>query len=78
MTVKAGQKCTAVRRTIVPQGMEEDVIKAIRARLDKTVVGDPSVEGVRMGPLASKAQVRDVGDSRRSAFAAPPSACGRR
>jgi oxepin-CoA hydrolase / 3-oxo-5,6-dehydrosuberyl-CoA semialdehyde dehydrogenase len=61
MTVKAGQKCTAVRRTIVPAGMEEDVIKAIRARLDKTVVGDPSVEGVRMGPLASKAQVRDVG-----------------
>lgn len=61
MTVKAGQKCTAVRRTIVPSGMEEDVIKAIRARLEKTVVGDPSVEGVRMGPLASKAQVRDVG-----------------
>ena len=61
MTVKAGQKCTAVRRTIVPNGMEEDVIKAIRARLEKTVVGDPSVDGVRMGPLASKAQVRDVG-----------------
>src|SRR5690606_23992666 len=60
MTVKAGQKCTAVRRTIVPAGMEEDVIKAIRARLEKTVVGDPSVEGVRMGPLASKGQVRDV------------------
>ncbi|MBX3133576.1 MAG: phenylacetic acid degradation bifunctional protein PaaZ [Gemmatimonadaceae bacterium] len=61
MTVKAGQKCTAVRRTIVPEGMEEDVIKAIRARLEKTVVGDPAVEGVRMGPLASKAQVKDVG-----------------
>ncbi|HRN52200.1 MAG TPA: phenylacetic acid degradation bifunctional protein PaaZ [Gemmatimonadaceae bacterium] len=61
MTVKAGQKCTAVRRTIVPNGMEEDVIKAIRARLERTVVGDPSVDGVRMGPLASKAQVRDVG-----------------
>lgn len=61
MTVKAGQKCTAVRRTLVPNGMEEDVIKAIRARLEKTVVGDPSVEGVRMGPLATKAQVRDVG-----------------
>lgn len=61
MTVKAGQKCTAIRRTIVPAGMEEDVIKAIRARLEKTVVGDPSVDGVRMGPLASKGQVRDVG-----------------
>lgn len=61
MTTKAGQKCTAIRRTIVPAGMEEDVIKALRARLEKTVVGDPSVEGVRMGPLASRAQVRDVG-----------------
>ncbi|MBX3175026.1 MAG: phenylacetic acid degradation bifunctional protein PaaZ [Gemmatimonadaceae bacterium] len=61
MTVKAGQKCTAIRRTIVPAGMEEDVITAIRARLAKTVVGDPNVEGVRMGPLASKGQVRDVG-----------------
>jgi oxepin-CoA hydrolase / 3-oxo-5,6-dehydrosuberyl-CoA semialdehyde dehydrogenase len=63
MTVKAGQKCTAIRRTIVPQGMEEDVIKAIRGRLEKTVVGDPRVEGVRMGPLASKGQVRDVGEA---------------
>jgi oxepin-CoA hydrolase/3-oxo-5,6-dehydrosuberyl-CoA semialdehyde dehydrogenase len=61
MTTKAGQKCTAIRRTIVPDGMEEDVIKALRARLGKTVIGDPSVEGVRMGPLASKGQVRDVG-----------------
>ena len=61
MTTKAGQKCTAIRRTIVPAGMEEDVINALRARLAKTVIGDPSVEGVRMGPLASKSQVRDVG-----------------
>jgi oxepin-CoA hydrolase/3-oxo-5,6-dehydrosuberyl-CoA semialdehyde dehydrogenase len=61
MTTKAGQKCTAIRRTIVPAGMEEDVIKALRARLEKTVVGDPSVEGVRMGPLATKGQVKDVG-----------------
>ena len=61
MTTKAGQKCTAIRRTIVPDGMEEDVVKALRARLGKTVIGDPSVEGVRMGPLASKGQVRDVG-----------------
>jgi oxepin-CoA hydrolase/3-oxo-5,6-dehydrosuberyl-CoA semialdehyde dehydrogenase len=61
MTSKAGQKCTAIRRTIVPSGMEEEVITALRARLDKTVIGDPAVEGVRMGPLASKGQVRDVG-----------------
>ncbi len=61
MTTKAGQKCTAIRRTIVPNGMEEDVITALRARLSRTTIGDPSVEGVRMGPLASKGQVRDVG-----------------
>ncbi len=61
MTAKAGQKCTAIRRTIVPAGMEEDVIKALRARLERVVIGDPGVEGVRMGPLATKGQVRDVG-----------------
>ncbi len=61
MTTKAGQKCTAIRRTIVPAGLEEDVVKALRARLEKTVIGDPSIEGVRMGPLASRGQVRDVG-----------------
>ncbi len=61
MTVKAGQKCTAIRRTIVPAGMEEAVVRALRARLEKTVIGDPAVEGVRMGPLATRGQVRDVG-----------------
>jgi oxepin-CoA hydrolase/3-oxo-5,6-dehydrosuberyl-CoA semialdehyde dehydrogenase len=61
MTSKAGQKCTAIRRTIVPTGMEDAVVKALRARLEKTVIGDPAIEGVRMGPLATKAQVRDVG-----------------
>ena len=60
MTVKAGQKCTAIRRTLVPRGREEDVIKALRARLGKVVIGDPGVEGVRMGPLASRGQVTDV------------------
>ena len=62
MTVKAGQKCTAIRRTIVPRGMEQDVINALRARLGKVTIGDPRVEGVRMGPLASRGQVRDVGE----------------
>jgi oxepin-CoA hydrolase / 3-oxo-5,6-dehydrosuberyl-CoA semialdehyde dehydrogenase len=61
MTTKAGQKCTAIRRTIVPAGMEEDVVKALTKRLGSTTIGDPSVEGVRMGPLASAGQVRDVG-----------------
>ncbi len=61
MTTKAGQKCTAVRRTLVPSGLEEAVVAALTARLAKTTVGDPAVEGVRMGPLASRGQVRDVG-----------------
>ena len=63
MTVKAGQKCTAIRRTIVPAGTEEAVIKALTKRLAGITIGDPAVEGVRMGPLASRAQVRDVGES---------------
>ncbi len=61
MTTKAGQRCTAIRRTIVPAGLEEDVVKALTKRLATTTIGDPSVEGVRMGPLASRGQVRDVG-----------------
>ncbi len=61
MTTKAGQKCTAIRRTIVPSGMEEAVITALKKRLAGVTIGDPSVEGVRMGPLASRGQVRDVG-----------------
>ncbi len=60
MTTKAGQKCTAIRRTIVPDALTEDVVKALSARLAKTTIGDPSVEGVRMGPLATHGQVRDV------------------
>jgi len=61
MTAKAGQKCTAIRRTIVPNAMMDDVIAALRKRLGAVQVGDPAVEGVKMGPLASRAQVRDVG-----------------
>ncbi|MGB5488454.1 MAG: phenylacetic acid degradation bifunctional protein PaaZ, partial [Lysobacterales bacterium] len=60
VTVKAGQKCTAIRRTIVPQAHVEAVIEALRARLDRTPVGDPSVEGVRMGSLVGRDQVEDV------------------
>jgi oxepin-CoA hydrolase/3-oxo-5,6-dehydrosuberyl-CoA semialdehyde dehydrogenase len=61
MTTKAGQKCTAIRRTLVPEAMLDDATKAIAARLAKTVMGDPGREGVRMGPLATRGQVRDVG-----------------
>lgn len=60
MTVKAGQKCTAIRRTIVPEHLTEPVIEALKERLQSNVIGDPAVEGVRMGPLASKGQVQDV------------------
>lgn len=60
MTVKAGQKCTAVRRIIVPEKLVEDVQIALGQRLAKTIVGDPSVEGVRMGALAGQEQVKEV------------------
>jgi oxepin-CoA hydrolase/3-oxo-5,6-dehydrosuberyl-CoA semialdehyde dehydrogenase len=60
ITVKAGQKCTAVRRIIVPEKLVEDVQSALSSRLSKTVIGDPSVEGVRMGSLAGQPQVKEV------------------
>ena len=60
MTVKAGQKCTAIRRALVPRAMTGEVVAALQAALAKTVVGDPRVEGVRMGPLASLAQRDEV------------------
>src|SRR5258706_6740001 len=60
MTVKAGQKCTAIRRAIVPRRHLEAVAERLAARLAKVVVGDPAVEGVKMGALASKAQQVDV------------------
>jgi oxepin-CoA hydrolase/3-oxo-5,6-dehydrosuberyl-CoA semialdehyde dehydrogenase len=60
ITIKAGQKCTAVRRIIVPEDLIDEVEKAIAARLASTKMGDPSVEGVRMGALATKTQVERV------------------
>lgn len=63
MTTKAGQKCTAIRRTIVPAGLEEAVIQAISKRLGTTTIGNPTTEGVRMGPLASRGQVTSVSES---------------
>ncbi|RAI40009.1 phenylacetic acid degradation bifunctional protein PaaZ [Rhodoplanes roseus] len=56
MTVKAGQKCTAVRRIVVPRSLETTVTDAIKAQLDKITVGDPRRDEVRMGPLASLSQ----------------------
>jgi oxepin-CoA hydrolase/3-oxo-5,6-dehydrosuberyl-CoA semialdehyde dehydrogenase len=60
MTVKAGQKCTAIRRAFVPLELLDAAESALKARLAKVVVGDPQVEGVTMGALASAAQLEDV------------------
>lgn len=60
MTTKAGQKCTAVRRILVPVNLVEDVQIALGQRLSTVVIGDPNVEGVRMGALANKDQVKEV------------------
>ena len=62
MTVKAGQKCTAIRRVIVPSNKIEDVQIALGKRLAKTTIGDPSAEGVRMGSLAGLEQREEVKD----------------
>jgi oxepin-CoA hydrolase/3-oxo-5,6-dehydrosuberyl-CoA semialdehyde dehydrogenase len=62
MTVKAGQKCTAIRRAIVPAGAAGAVVEALSAALGNIVVGDPRREDVRMGPVASLAQRREVRD----------------
>ncbi|HEX7639534.1 MAG TPA: aldehyde dehydrogenase family protein, partial [Burkholderiaceae bacterium] len=60
MTVKAGQKCTAIRRAIVPRRHLDAVAERLKARLARVVAGDPSLEGVTMGALASRDQQRDV------------------
>jgi oxepin-CoA hydrolase / 3-oxo-5,6-dehydrosuberyl-CoA semialdehyde dehydrogenase len=60
MTVKAGQKCTAIRKALVPDEVAGDVVAALQAALAKIVVGDPRAEGVRMGPLVSLEQRADV------------------
>ena len=60
MTVKAGQKCTAIRRVIVPAGIADTVSEAIAARLAGVVVGNPTTDGVQMGPLAGLDQRTQV------------------
>ena len=56
MTSKAGQKCTAIRRVLVPAALAGNVVEALLARLAKVAVGDPRNETVRMGPLVTRAQ----------------------
>src|SRR6185437_6797096 len=62
MTAKAGQKCTAIRKAIVPAERAQEVIDALRSALGKIAVGDPRLENVRMGPVASAGQRREVLD----------------
>jgi oxepin-CoA hydrolase / 3-oxo-5,6-dehydrosuberyl-CoA semialdehyde dehydrogenase len=78
MTVKAGQKCTAIRRAFVPNPHVDAVVEAVAARLARTVVGNPASEGVRMGALASLDQreevrrsVKALADSGRIVFGDP-------
>lgn len=60
MTTKAGQKCTAIRRIIVPEELVEEVKTAVADRLATTTIGNPETKGVRMGSLASIGQVQAV------------------
>ncbi|WP_031465865.1 phenylacetic acid degradation bifunctional protein PaaZ [Sciscionella sediminilitoris] len=60
MTVKAGQKCTAIRRAIVPAALIDAVGEAAAERLGRVTVGNPDAEGVRMGALASLEQREEV------------------
>ena len=62
MTVKAGQKCTAIRRILVPENLIEPVSERLQARLSKTKLGNPADESVRMGALASADQCADVAE----------------
>ncbi|WP_433710200.1 phenylacetic acid degradation bifunctional protein PaaZ [Nocardia sp. CA-084685] len=60
MTAKAGQKCTAIRRALVPEALVDQVVAATAARLSKVVVGAPGAEGVTMGALAGLDQREEV------------------
>jgi oxepin-CoA hydrolase/3-oxo-5,6-dehydrosuberyl-CoA semialdehyde dehydrogenase len=60
MTAKAGQKCTAIRKALVPESLCGEVLDALRVSLGKVVIGDPRLENVKMGPVASLAQRREV------------------
>ena len=62
MTVKAGQKCTAIRRAIIPEKYIDDVSIALKERLEKVTIGEPPQKEVRMGPLASAEQKSEVLD----------------
>lgn len=60
MTVKSGQKCTAIRRAFVPEASLEAVLDALKAKLAKITVGNPRDDAVRMGSLVSREQYENV------------------
>jgi 3,4-dehydroadipyl-CoA semialdehyde dehydrogenase len=60
MTQKAGQKCTAIRRVLAPAALAARVRDDLVDELGRITVGDPAHDGVRMGPLATASQLRDV------------------
>lgn len=60
MTAKAGQKCTAIRRVLVPAEHLDALAERLKQRLSKIAFGNPAADGVRMGALASHEQLRDV------------------
>lgn len=83
MTVKAGQKCTAIRRALVPAALMPAAEKAIRDALARTTIGDPAREDVRMGALVSlgqradvEARLADLSREARVAFASKPALIG--
>lgn len=83
MTVKAGQKCTAIRRALVPAALMPAAEKAIKDALARTTIGDPAREDVRMGALVSlgqradvEARLADLSREARVAFASKPALIG--
>jgi oxepin-CoA hydrolase/3-oxo-5,6-dehydrosuberyl-CoA semialdehyde dehydrogenase len=59
MTQKAGQKCTAIRRVMAPEGLVDALVEDVSESLDRIRIGDPRAKGVRMGPLTTAGQLRD-------------------
>jgi oxepin-CoA hydrolase/3-oxo-5,6-dehydrosuberyl-CoA semialdehyde dehydrogenase len=76
MTQKTGQKCTAVRRILVPSDRADEAREALVDALSRVKVGDPAENDTRMGPLASKAQLTDVRAGVEKLLTAAVAACG--
>ncbi len=72
MTAKCGQKCTAIRRAIVPAGLLDDVQLALSKALAQTTIGHPQAEGVRMGALVGRAQAAQLRERVRQLAQATP------